>query len=748
MNKIRKLFRRLKKVNKEYIAKTKYIRYYKKLPIVDNAILLESQRGNNINGNIFYILKELNDNPKYHDFQLFVPVSKNKYEEFKHFLDIKEIHRANLVVMGTKEYYKLMASCKYLFNDTSFLPFFIKKEGQIYLNVWHGTPLKHLGKSIHDGYHAIGNVQKNFFVADYLLYPNQYMMDHMIEDYMLENISHSKILLAGYPRNTIFFDKKRKEEIRKELKIEDKQVIAYMPTYRDNSTPEEEINTVTKLLKNIDKKLTKNQVMYINLHPFVGNQMEYQFKHIKKFPTEYETYEFLNATDCLITDYSSVFFDYAITKNKIILFNYDQQDYFKDRGCYITLEELPFPKTPTIDKLIAEINNPKVINYNSFLNTYCNYDSIDITKKICQKMILNEKVDIQELDMPNNKKQNILLYTGSLAKNGITTALLNLLNNVDAEKYNYYLTFSSNMVQAHRATLKLFPENIKYISTAGKANTTIYEKIIVQLYYRGFFKKYTQKKVNEIYKSDMKRLYGDIQFDTVIQFAGYDYKKIILYSLFDCNKVIYAHSDMKKEAETRQNQKIHILKYAYNTYDKIAVVSDSLVEPTKFFVTDSKRIYVVDNVIDCDAIIKNSCEEVNFDQNTVCNISLNRLKKILNNKKCKKFINVGRFSKEKGHKRLIDAFAKVWQEEKNIYLIIIGGHGNIYGKTQEYIDSLPCKDNIILIRSLLNPFPIVKQCDCFVLSSFYEGFGLCLVEADVLGLNSFSVDIDGPKNFI
>lgn len=748
MGKIKKLYRKLKKVNKEYIAKTKYIKYYKKLPIIDNYILLDSQQGNNINGNIFYILKELNDNPIYSNYHLFVPVSKNKYEQFNAFLENKNIDRVQLIVKGTKKYYKLIASCKYLFNDTSFLPFFIKKEGQVYCNVWHGTPLKHLGRAVNDGYHAIGNVQKNFIISDYLLYPNEYMMNHMVRDYMLENISNAKIMLAGYPRNTVFFDKKRKEEIRKEQNIDDKQVIAYMPTYRDDSSVEEEVGIVTKLLKNIDKKLTKNQIMFVNLHPLVGDSIEYTFKHIKPFPKEYETYEFLNATDCLITDYSSVFFDYAITKNKIILFNYDEKEYFKNRGCYITLEELPFPKTPTIDKLMSEINNPKIVNYDSFLDTYCNYDCMDITKKICQKIILEDKVDIPMLDMPNNKKPNILLYTGSLAKNGITTALLNLLNTIDLDKYNYYLTFSSNMVKNHRATLKAFPEKVNYISTMGKANSTIYEKIMIQLYYRGIFKKYTQQKVNNVYRNDIKRLYGNIKLDTVIQFCGYDYKKILMYSLFDCNKVIYAHSNMKKEADTRGNQKIHILKYAYNIYDKVAVVSDSLVEPTKFFVKDSSKIYVVDNVIDNNYIIKNSEEEIQFDENTECNISLSKLKKVLNTKKYTKFINVGRFSKEKGHKRLIDSFARIWQENKNCYLIIIGGHGNIYGKTLEYVKSLPCRNNIVIIKSLLNPFPIVKKCDCFVLSSLYEGFGLCLVEADVLGLNSFSVDIDGPKNFI
>ena len=47
-----------------------------------------------------------------------------------------------------------------------------------------------------------------------------------------------------------------------------------------------------------------------------------------------------------------------------------------------------------------------------------------------------------------------------------------------------------------------------------------------------------------------------------------------------------------------------------------------------------------------------------------------------------------------------------------------------------------------------NPFPVIKKCDCFVLSSFYEGFGLALAEADILGLYTFSTNISGPVKFL
>lgn len=745
MKKVSQIIKRFKRIvkkliNPSFYAKCSYIKYYNKLKINDKYIVLDSQHGKNINGNIYYILKELTNNSKYSDYKIYLVVDKQSKKAIIDLLTKRKILHFEPLIMQTKKYYKIMASAKYLINDTSFLPFFIKKEGQVYLNVWHGIPLKNMGRKVNDNYHNIGNVQKNFLIADYLLYPNEYMMEHMIEDYMLKNICDAKCLLSGYPRNTVFFDERIKKEIRSKYNFKGKQVIAYMPTWRGNV---DEVETTKDILDQIDKKLTDNQIMYVNLHPFVKNEIAYNFKHIKQFPNDYETYEFLNATDCLITDYSSVFFDYAITRNKIILFNYDEEEYFKDRGIYLKLDELIFPKAPTVDKLINEINNRKIINYADFLKKYCNYDNINATADLCEHLILNKKM--KEKTIEKNNKKNVLIYTGSLAKNGITTALINLFNNLPNDN-NYYLTFLSKIVKNNKENIREFPDYVNYISIEGGANATLFEKIILKLYLSGFLKKIGLKTVQKIYCRDIKRIYGNCKFDSVIQYGGYDKTKIILFSLFDCKKTIFVHSDMKKEIETRKNQKKHILSYAYGKYDNVAVVNTSLVQSTKYF-NDSSNIVIVNNVIDYSNIIKKSKEKVYFDDDTICNVSLEKLNSILNSK-LTKFINVGRFSKEKGHYRLISAFNNIYLDNSNVYLIIIGGHGVEYENTINYIEQLPCKDNIIIIKSILNPFPIVKKCDCFVLSSFYEGFGLCLVEADVLGVQSFSVDIDGPKEFI
>ena len=107
-------------------------------------------------------------------------------------------------------------------------------------------------------------------------------------------------------------------------------------------------------------------------------------------------------------------------------------------------------------------------------------------------------------------------------------------------------------------------------------------------------------------------------------------------------------------------------------------------------------------------------KEVEFDEQTDSTISKEQLLEILNSNN-KKIINIGRFSKEKGQERLIDAFQKAWNEDKSIYLIIIGGYGNEYNQILNKVFDMDCRQHIIIIKYMSNPFPVLKKCDYFVI---------------------------------
>lgn len=751
MNKIKKAYRKLKR----FISQKKYnimyyYRCYEKLKLDDNAILLCAQQGKNIDGNIFYILKELQKD-KYKNYKIYVAVDKVHEKEFdKKFINYN-FTNYELVNITSKKYFKILASAKYLFNDTSFLWYFVKKEGQVYFNTWHGTPFKTLGKSIKDDFHLIGNVQRNFLMSDYLLYPSEFMKDVMLDDYMINNIAtDTKVVLGGYPRNEIFFDKERARDLKNQLNLNDKQIIAYMPTWRGsfgqlNKTSEDQINIINKQLKQIDKKLTNNQIMYVNFHPFLKDKVNISgYKHIKPFDKKYETYDFLNIADILITDYSSVFFDFAVSNKKIILFAYDEREYFEDRGTYFGFNELPFKKVKNVHDLIDTINSKDDVDITKFLNRFCPYENINASSKIVELVLNNKKGNLNIANVPNNKKKNVLIYSGNLAKNGITGSLFALLNYVDLSKYNFYITYVASSVRANKNTLKELDSRIGYISFNNNSIGTFKETLCLALFKMHLISyKLSKKILKKYFERKIKINYGNSKFDSAIQYSGYGDNIIRMFASMNCKTSIFVHSDMTQEIKVRKNQNYAVLSNCYNEYKNVFIVSDKLYEPTRLIAGEKANIICLNNVINKESIVEKSLKEVTFDENTESNIGLSKLNKILNSKN-KKIISIGRFSKEKGYKRLIQAFDTL---DTNSYLIIIGGFGPEYDSLLELQQKCKSKDRIIIIKSMSNPFSILRKCDVMVVSSFYEGLPMVILEAIALNIPVASTDIESIKNF-
>lgn len=751
MNKIKKAYRKLKR----FISQKKYnIMYYyscyEKLKLDDNAILLCAQQGKNIDGNIFYILKELQKD-KYKNYKIYVAVDKAHKKEFdKKFINYN-FTNYELVNITSKKYFKILASAKYLFNDTSFLWYFVKKEGQVYFNTWHGTPFKTLGKSIKDDFHLIGNVQRNFLMSDYLLYPSEFMRDVMLDDYMINNIAtDTKVVLGGYPRNEIFFDKERASELKNQLNLNDKQIIAYMPTWRGsfgqlNKTSEDQINIINKQLKQIDKKLTNNQIMYVNFHPFLKDKVNISgYKHIKPFDKKYETYDFLNIADILITDYSSVFFDFAVSNKKIILFAYDEREYFEDRGTYFGFNELPFKKVKNVHDLIDTINSKDEVDITKFLNRFCPYENINASSNIVELVLNNKKGNLNIANVPNNKKKNILIYSGNLAKNGITGSLFALLNYVDLSKYNFYITYVASSIRTNKNTIKELDSRIGYISFNNNSIGTFKETLCLALFKIHLISyKLSKKILKKYFERKIKINYGNSKFDSAIQYSGYGDNIIRMFASMNCKTSIFVHSDMTQEIKVRKNQNYAVLSNCYNEYKNVFIVSDKLYEPTRLIAGEKANIICLNNVINKESIVEKSLKEVIFDENTESNISLGKLNKILNSKN-KKIISIGRFSKEKGYKRLIQAFDTL---DTNSYLIIIGGFGPEYDSLLALQQKCKSKDRIIIIKSMSNPFSILRKCDVMVVSSFYEGLPMVILEAIALNIPVASTDIESIKNF-
>ena len=752
LKKIKKLL-----IDKNFKANYIYARYYEKSKIDENSMLFQSFDGTSISGNVYYMLLEMYKDEYYKKFKKYIVSSVQQYSNIKRFLREKNIiNNIEVVIFNSRKYCKILSKAKYLINNSTFPTYFIKKDGQVYINTWHGTPLKNMGRNIKNSPNELGNTQRNFFMADYLLYQNDFMFEKMREDYMLNNFYNGEYLISGYPRNDIFYDKNSREKIKDELNLKNKKIYVYMPTWRGSLIKKNNIaqyHYIMYILLNLDISMKEDTILYVKLHNYVDSKIDFSvFKHIRKFPSNYETYEFLNIADGLITDYSSVFFDYANTRKKIILFAYDKDEYLKDRGLYLDYDKLPFVYADSVEKLLKEMENPdEYPKYNEFTNQFCNYDNKNSSKKICDYIFKGKKdnkIKVIEGTTYKNNKENVLIFAGALSKNGITTSLKGLYKNIDLTKRNYILTFYKRKVEKNKKVINSF-NDIDYITLQGRRVTTLYEAIIQIMYFKyNINTKYTQKIIDKIFNRERKRLYYNIKFDYVIHFTGYERTIMHIFKNMPAKKIIYVHNDLMQEEKSKSNFHKNSLIEAYDKFDKIVLVRDTMLNNIqKYIKNDTKKVCVVHNLNDIDTILNNKNKEIFFDDETYSNISLTELKEILNNKKVNKFIDIARFSKEKGLDRLINAFNKFQQNNKNNYLIIIGGYGKDFNEIKELVEDIK-NDHIVIIKAINNPYPILDKCDCFILASLYEGLPMTIMEALILNKKVISTDIEGPREFL
>lgn len=720
-----------------------YFVYYH-VKIDENMVYVESRDGKDFTGNIFRIVEELSRD-EYRKLKIYVWAKKEKWPMIAELCENYKLKKLRLIASENKAV-AVMEKSKYIISDSGVPWKYVKREGQIVLNVWHGAPLKTMGKEVKSERHILGTTQHFFFSSDYLLYPSEYMKEKILQSYMVNNVISGKALLAGYPRNCIFFNRERRDEIKRLLGYEDKKVFAYMPTHRGNN---EQNKTIFIHLAEIDIYMQSDQIMLVKLHVFNQSKIDFtQFRHIEPFPDGYESYDVLNIADTLITDYSSVMFDYANTRNKIILFSYDKEDYLKNRGTFIPLSNLPFPQVKDVQSLIKEMNLPKNYDDTDFIKEFCTYDNPNATQLLCQHIFKNKKV-CKEISLGNGK-DNVLIYAGSLAKNGITTAIINLMKNIDLNERNYFLTFKRWEINADTSRMDIIPDNVNYLPLMCDQQYTFIERLCYDRYSN-------KKQKNDIYPKLLRRLFQreleryffGAKFSNIIQFDGYGKNMPLLFMECKVPKTIFVHNDMVQEIAKRPNlQHPWVLKEVYSNYDVVAVVSPDLIEPTIQAGALKNKIVVVNNIHDSHDIQERAMKAIEFEKDTeLKTYHPGGIEGVLASTG-KKFITVGRFSGEKGHQRLLHAFDKFCDMYSDTQLIIIGGHGALYNNTIKWARQIRHWRNVTIIKSMRNPMPVIKKCDLFILSSFYEGLGLVILEADCLGIPVFSTNIVGPKRFM
>lgn len=332
-------------------------------------------------------------------------IYKNMLEEKTKMKNIWILNDINMPIEGNPlkvkknslKYWYHLATSKYFVQNTNMPVWYKKRRNQKEVQTFHGTFMKTMGFDTPEfkfetRQHKIDEFQKKVNNWNYVSVPSKFMEDKAKTAFN----TNVEAIKSGFPRNDMMFEAlKYKTDTKEKLNIpSDKKVILYAPTWREgDSNIELNIQKMQGILDN-------DYVLLVRAHYMVSNEMDirenYPFAiNVSNYPSIEELY---SISDVLITDYSSVMFDFAYLKKPMIFYAYDLEKYLHgERGVYLDYQNIvPGPLVRTTDEIIDSLNNYQHLDeaykekYEKFYNDFCQYgregnSSIKVIDKIIKK---------------------------------------------------------------------------------------------------------------------------------------------------------------------------------------------------------------------------------------------------------------------------------------------------------------------------------------------------------------------------
>lgn len=314
-------------------------------------------------------------NPKYIHLEM---LKDDDFKDAKFVWAVKDtsqkIDGAITVKYNSPRYFYYLAKSKIWIVNCKLPEYIKKKSEQVYIQTWHGTPLKRLAHDIqvkenttfYRSKMSRNEMTRSYDVDvekyDYIISPNSFTSEKYESAF---RVPKDKIKEYGYARNDylVNLDNNEISRIKDKYKIpKNKQVLLFCPTWRDNSFNEN--GYIFELECDFFKwkeKLKDKYIVLFKPHYLISNK--FTNKGLEDFlyciDENVDINELYAISDLLVTDYSSVFFDYSILNRPILFYMYDLEDYRDNlRGFYLDIySELPGPIIENEDILLDTIRN-------------------------------------------------------------------------------------------------------------------------------------------------------------------------------------------------------------------------------------------------------------------------------------------------------------------------------------------------------------------------------------------------------
>ncbi len=289
------------------------------------------------------------------------------------YLFLLEDERTHLVHSYGKQFEQALHRSKYWIVNYRLEYHIVPSKDQVYVQCWHGTPLKKLGYDLKNSDNAMNSSEEIWdkYRVDaarfrYLISPSPFATERFSSAWNLSEWGRKDAIIEeGYPRNDFLINCGPEEagRIRREIGIPDedrRRILLYAPTWRDN-----QYNAATGYVydlaldpERLRRELSDDFIILMRLHYLVSNSLD--LTGYEGFIYDLSDYDDINhlyiVSDALITDYSSVFFDYANLRKPIIFYMYDIEEYRDEiRGFYVSPDELPGEIVTDEDGLIRAV---------------------------------------------------------------------------------------------------------------------------------------------------------------------------------------------------------------------------------------------------------------------------------------------------------------------------------------------------------------------------------------------------------
>lgn len=357
------------------------------LPIMKNKVFLFSYYGNQYGCSPKYITEYMLKNYPKDRFDVVWAFNDTKQkEEISGFRKVK--------TMSLRYFYELCTS-KVIITNFRTTELFIKRKKQYYIQTWHSSlRLKQIEKDAGDSLpeQYVQMAQKDSLKCDLLLSGCRFSTDIFKRAFWYDG----EIFEHGTPRNDLLFlgDQDKRKEILSSLNLSiNSKVILYAPTFRKNNRLDVYDLDYEKIINQLKESFGEQWVFLVKLHPHLLSKSSelVHGKGVLNVTAYDDIQELLSVSDVLISDYSSLMFDFSLTKRPCFLYVPDLMDYTNnDRNLYFNIDELPFITASSNKELLHNIENFNYENYQlnlkEFEESIGSFENGEASKNLVEKI--------------------------------------------------------------------------------------------------------------------------------------------------------------------------------------------------------------------------------------------------------------------------------------------------------------------------------------------------------------------------